>query len=208
MPDQPVSVTRSGPGRRQLLERMRALRKSEVYVGIPSEKTGRTETFSMSVPQAQKTDWSGRFRRQRMTTVRVKIASFINNASLLFIHTHGSALNNIPARPVIEPANQDPENRKPIVAELAAAAKAMANGDPVKGRQHLRRAGIVAANAARAWFTNPRNGWAPNTAETIRCKGSDKPMIDTEQMRRAITSVVSDAGRLSPEEQVETGELE
>ena len=33
-------------------------------------------------------------------------------------------------------------------------------------------------------------------------------MIDTAQMRRAITSVVSDAGRLSPEEQVETGELE
>jgi hypothetical protein len=54
----------------------------------------------------------------------------------------------------------------------------------------LNRAGQVAENAARNWFVNPKNGWAPNAPSTIRRKGSDKPGIDTGEMRKALTHLV------------------
>lgn len=34
--------------------------------------------------------------------------------------------------------------------------------------------------------------WAPNSAETVRRKGSDKPLIDTGALRRSITFEVTD----------------
>lgn len=55
------------------------------------------------------------------TTPRTK--QVINNASLLFIHTHGSPIRGIPARPVIEPAIAASGNKEAISTELAAAAK-------------------------------------------------------------------------------------
>jgi hypothetical protein len=116
----------------------------------------------------------------------------INNASLLFIHTHGSPLNNIPARPVLEPAIE--ANRALITPELAAAAKSVLDKNPNQAIVHLKRAGLVASNAAKRWFTDPRNGWPPNKPETIKRKGSSRPLIDTGQLRRAITWVVSQAG--------------
>ena len=179
----PVTVTRSGPGvkkiTRDIREKLRKLENSEVYVGIPAEKTTRREALKGAAS-----------------------LDHLNNASLLFIHTHGSALNNIPARPVIEPAIEDPENRKHVVLELGDAAKAVFDADPALATRHLKRAGMLASNAARAWFTNSRNSWAANSPATIARKGSDKPLIDTGQLRRAITSVVAEAGRISPEEQV------
>ena len=49
----------------------------------------------------------------------------INNASLLFIHSKGSPLKHIPARPVLEPAIQ--ANRALITPQLAMAARARAS---------------------------------------------------------------------------------
>jgi hypothetical protein len=114
----------------------------------------------------------------------------INNASLLFIHTHGSPVQGIPARPVIEPAIRAEGNRQAINAELKEAARAALNEHPVQAEQHLTRAGMAGANAAKSWFTDARNNWAPNTPETIRRKGSDRPLIDTGALRRSITYVV------------------
>ncbi|MBY6921870.1 hypothetical protein HYH30_19035, partial [Clostridium botulinum] len=42
----------------------------------------------------------------------------------------------------------------------------------------------------RAWFTNPSNNWAENSAETIKRKDSDKPLIDTGELRKSITYVI------------------
>jgi hypothetical protein len=112
----------------------------------------------------------------------------INNAELLFIFSNGSPVRNIPARPVIEPAIK--ANRQYINVELEKASVAALNDDPEGVMQSLNRAGMVAANAAKQWFFDARNGWAPNTPETIRAKGSSQPGIDTGAMRRAITYVL------------------
>ena len=118
----------------------------------------------------------------------------INNAQLLFIHTKGSPLRGIPARPVIEPAIEATDNKASISEELKQAAKAALDGRPQLMKQFLKRAGLDAQNRVKAWFLDPRNNWAPNKPSTIRRKGSDKPLIDTSQMRNAITYVVTDNG--------------
>ncbi len=122
------------------------------------------------------------------TTPRTK--QVINNASLLFIHTHGSPIRGIPARPVIEPAIAASGNKEAISTELAAAAKASLDDQQSVARQHLDRAGLAGENAAKSWFTDPRNNWAPNSPETIRRKGSDRPLIDTGALRRSMTHVI------------------
>jgi len=115
----------------------------------------------------------------------------ITNAALLFIHSKGSALKHIPARPVLEPAIA--ANKALITPHLGAAAKAVLDKDSMRAERELKLAGTVAANAAKRWFTDPRNHWAPNAPGTIRRKGSDRPLIDTGALRRSITSVVREA---------------
>jgi hypothetical protein len=117
----------------------------------------------------------------------------ITNAQLLYIHSHGSPLQNIPARRVIEPAIEAPDNKARINAELKQAAQAALEGKPEDVHQHLEKAGQLGENASKRWFTDPRNNWAPNAPATIEEKGSDKPLIDTGEMRRSITHVVKDS---------------
>lgn len=114
----------------------------------------------------------------------------INNASLMYIHTHGSPVNNIPPRPVIEPAIAASGNREAIAKELAGASKAFLEENPTLAKRQLERAGIAGANASKAWFTDPRNHWPPNAPSTIKRKGSDRPLIDTGALRQSITYVV------------------
>ena len=141
-----------------------ALSKYQVYVGIPARRAPR--------PKGAK----------------------VNNAELMFIHTNGSPLNHIPPRPVIEPAIGDPDNRKLFLPELEAASKAALAGEALQVKAHLNRAGLIAQNVCRAWFVSPKNGWPPNAPSTVRRKGSARPLIDTEELRKSITYVVSDAG--------------
>jgi hypothetical protein len=123
----------------------------------------------------------------------VRTVSEVTNAQLLYIHTHGSPLNHIPARPVIEPAIKAKDNAARISTELNAAAKSILDGNPDEARQYLDKAGTLGANAAKRWFVDERNGWQSNTESTIERKGSDKPLIDTGELRRDITYVVKDS---------------
>ena len=98
----------------------------------------------------------------------------------------------IPPRPVLEPAINAPDNKANIAAELKLAAQGVLEGRPADATQHLSKAGQVGSNAAKRWFTDPRNGWPANAPSTIKAKGSDRPMIDTGELRRAITHVVEE----------------
>jgi len=114
----------------------------------------------------------------------------INNASLMYIMTHGSPIRNIPARPVIEPAIEAAGNKERIAAELKDAATAYLERDPQRAIDFLNRAGIAGMNASKRWFTDARNAWEPDKPATIKRKGSARPLIDTGQLRKSITFVV------------------
>lgn len=124
-----------------------------------------------------------------------------SKAHELYIHEHGSPLWRIPPRPVLEPAI---ENSKEQIAELMKEAVDTAmegnNIMPV-----LEKVGMQGQNIARDWFTNPDNNWAPNSDVTIngskpdkngnqyiKGKGSDRPLIDTGEMRKSISYVIKD----------------
>lgn len=121
----------------------------------------------------------------------------VTNAELLFIHTYGSPLNNIPARPVIEPAIA--ANKDAISELFKKAVKAFLDGDIDKAYEYVQLAGMKGQNVARAWFTDPRNGWPPNSPAVARAKekkGSTDPhpLIDTGELRKSITYVVVKEG--------------
>lgn len=117
----------------------------------------------------------------------------ITNAELLFIHTNGSPKNNIPARPVIEPAIKN--DKKQLTSMMKKASRLVFEGNKQEAIRQLKLVGMRGQNISRAWFVNPENGWPPNSPGVYRmklAKGSTdpKPLIDTGELRKSITYVV------------------
>ena len=117
----------------------------------------------------------------------------ITNAELLFIHTNGSPINNVPARPVIEPALEDDMER--LTSMLKDFANEAIEGNFEEAQKQLERTGMRAQNVCRNWFTNADNNWpenAPSVRERKIKKGSTepRPLIDTGELRKSIIYVV------------------
>lgn len=185
-----IQLTEDGDGEKFLNEAIGTLGNAKVYIGIPEAETTRED------------------RKKEVT-----------NAGLLFIHTNGSPIRHIPARPVIEPSVE--ANHEVLEDGLHATAAFVLDGKANEANEMLKKVGTLGANGAKKWFTDPRNGWRQNAPSTIRRKLSkltgkrlrkaldvfnsvdehmpltgttvlddiNTPLIDTAQMRRAITHV-------------------
>lgn len=146
----------------------------------------------------------------------------INNAELVYIHTHGIREPSMrdDMQPAMEsgkpyskayemyiqshgsPLWQSPprpiiepaieKNKEDIADKLKPAMQAALSGDSQGAQDGLEKAGMFAANKVKAYFVDPGNGWPANSPATIKAKGSDRPMIDTGALRQAITYVVGD----------------
>jgi hypothetical protein len=177
----------------ELIKALKELQENEVLVGIPEAKSSRKKEIirNSELLYIHTHGIRRKSMRQEMQET-MDSGSPYSEAYQLYIQEHGSPLWASPPRPVLEPAI---EHRKDWIAEqLSKAAEAALDGN-VKGVQDgLHKAGQVAENAARDWFTDPTNGWAPNSPETIKLKGSDKPLINTDQMRKSITHVLRRKG--------------
>lgn len=139
------------------------MKNNSVYVGIPQEETSREGSKD------------------------------VTNAELLYIHTNGSPANNIPARPVIEPALKDDSER--LSAMMKKASKLVFNGNKEEAIKQLKLVGMRGQNVSRKWFVNEKNGWPPNSPSVYRRKlekesTDPKPLIDTGELRKSITYVV------------------
>lgn len=183
-----VGISSSGEGLNGILESLKSLSKIDVLVGVPEEESSRE-------------------------------GGKVTNAELAFIHTNGSPLKGIPARPFVESAIEDPENQEMISVELRKAAESALDGNIEVMSKDLVRAGMQGQNAVRDWFTNPKNNWPPNSPATVLAKlrktnssiaraivqhvdeggslsditgleGMTHPMIDTDQLRKAVTYVI------------------
>lgn len=117
----------------------------------------------------------------------------ITNAELAYIHTYGSPINNIPARPFLQPAIEKSADQ--INKHMKSALVNAIEGNKNESTIELEKAGMVGQNKTRAWFVNDDNGWAPN-APSVRArkikKGSTnpRPLIDTGELRKSITYFV------------------
>lgn len=126
----------------------------------------------------------------------------INNAELAYIHTngvkpaeqlhlqeHGSPLWRIPPRPMIDPVIK--KNEQLINDKFQALSKKALSDPNVNVKDELSKIGMIVRDKIKDNFTDPNNGWAPNSDATIREKGSDKPLIDTGALRKSIEYVVA-----------------
>lgn len=186
-----VGLKTGGSGIGKLNVDLARLAGNQVLVGIPEDKNSRRR----------------RGKRQP-----------IGNAQLLYILTNGSPVRGLPATPIIEPAIEAPDNRERIEKILRQAAEAELAGQHQEALDLMARAGTAGANAAKRWFTDPRNGWPANALSTINRKldrlsnkkreaaidqivaqkgdttGVVTRNIDTGDLRRNLTYVVVDGG--------------
>jgi phage gpG-like protein len=112
----------------------------------------------------------------------------LTNGEVGTIHEFGSISNNIPARSFL---------RMPLEAKQKDIVQAMAGQQTQsyleKGqiKNVYRNLGFFAEAFVKQAFASGGFGqWKPNKPATIARKGSDKPLIDSSQLRRSITSDV------------------
>jgi hypothetical protein len=176
-----ITIARKS-GAAALSKRLLGLGRLAAYVGIPSDGTVRT---SQLIAMAGKTN----SKKKRAKLIKAAEGD-VSNAEILFIQSKGSPARGIPARPVLEPSVMADGNRQAIGHELAGSVKAALAGDKPAAEAKMMRAALAGQNAARGWFTDPRNGWPPNAPGTIAAKGSDRPLIDTGALRVSIIGLV------------------
>lgn len=115
----------------------------------------------------------------------------INNAQLGYIHEYGAPASNIPARPFLIPGVSHAQES--INNHLQKAAKAAASGNEEKVDAELNATGLIAQAGARNEINNGTfEALSPVTIAARRKRGrtGDKPLIDTGQLRNAITYVI------------------
>ena len=169
----------------KLLKAVQTLTRQEVLVGVPDATAGRKGDDEP-----------------------------ISNAAIGYINEFGSPEQNIPARPFLIPGVRDAAPK--FIKRLHDAAKAAVAGKNDTVQANLMAAGLVAQNAVRAKISagpfvpladatvaaRARRGRKGAIAEMAsRAAGNApgtelaRPLIDTGQLRRAITYVTRMKGR-------------
>jgi len=159
----------------EVLNNLESLEGMDVLVGIPEEASQRIK---------------GEVTNAQLVEIHTK-----GLAQNLYWESKGSPLQKLPARPIIEPALGASGNKERIVEDLKIVGELLLDGKRDEAIKALHIAGLDGVNMIKAWFDDPRNGWAPNSPATIKRKGSNKVLIDTAQMRNAMTYVVDIKGK-------------
>lgn len=174
----------------KMFKGLEELKGMQVYVGIPAEKNSRkTETITNAELAFILTNGVRESEMRKDMEDNVASKGY-HKAYGMYIQSHGSPLWQIPPRPIIEPAIED--DKENIAELLKQAATAELDGNHTLALEYLNKAGLEGQAVSQDWFTNNKNGWEPNAPYTIEQKGSDRPNIDTGELRKAITYVVED----------------
>lgn len=115
----------------------------------------------------------------------------ISNAAIAYIQDNGAPEANIPPRPFMEPGII--EARDDIERRLRQAADAGLEGDRTKLDRGLHAAGLTAASSIKRKITDgPFQPLSERTLAARRARGvtRTKPLIDTGQLRAAISYVI------------------
>lgn len=172
-----------------LFARLRGLQKRHIYVGIP-QATNSRKGGGIGNADLLYIHTHGIRRRPMIEEMDQNMARGLKYSAAfsLYIQSHGSPLWHSPPRPVIEPALA--ANKVRIAAKFKKIYQATASADGDGVERAITRTGLLAQDVCRKWFDDPRNNWPANSPVTIAKKKSDKPLIDTDAMRKAITYVV------------------
>ena len=158
-----VTVTRDSV--KQTLEAIRSLTLNRVLVGIPSSTATREPDPEDPQP--------------------------IDNATIGYLMENGSPANNIPERPFLVPGVAAVDDE--IADRYRAGADAVMTGRASSLDATHTTVGIIAENSVKRKITmGPFAPLAPATLAERKRRGreGERPLIDTGQLRRAVTHVV------------------
>lgn len=141
-------------------ELIESLSKYSIEIGVISEDTGRKETVSYG----------------------------ITNAELMQIHENGSPIKNIPARPVLDLTIMWTEQHliKRVLDSIIEGVFEK-NWGKVEIERELSRMCIRMENHAREIIYDNDGTLAPNSPQVAKRKKGNHPLFDTGQLARSIT---------------------
>lgn len=141
-------------------ELIESLSKYSIEIGVISEDTGRKETVSYG----------------------------ITNAELMQIHENGSPTKNIPARPVLDLTIMWTEQHliKRVLDSIIEGVFEK-NWGKVEIERELSRMCIRMENHAREIIYDNDGTLAPNSPQVAKRKKGNHPLFDTGQLARSIT---------------------
>jgi len=114
------------------------------------------------------------------------------NAEIGLIHEKGSLSYHIPRRsflemPLVTKSDQLLNVRNSLLEDFLHSGE----HSVADLKMTYKKLGIEAENVVqRAFASGGYGAWPPDSASTIRRKGSSRPLIDTAQLRKSITSDV------------------
>lgn len=172
-----------------LVKRLQGLQKRQIQVGIPQQTSSRKgEGINNAELLYIHTHGTRRKAMRKEMQEGMDRGLKYSEAFSLYIQSHGSPLWHSPPRPVLEPAIK--ENKEKIALQFSKIVKAAADGNADAMERAITSTGMTAQNACRSWFKDPRNGWPRNDPKTVKLKGSDKPLVDSGELRDSIVYVV------------------
>ncbi len=172
-----------------LVKRLQGLQKRQIQVGIPQQTSSR-KSEGINNAELLYIHTHGIRRKAMREEMQEGMDRGLkySEAFSLYIQSHGSPLWHSPPRPVLEPAIK--ANKEKIAMQFSKIVKATADGNADAMERAITSTGMTAQNACRAWFKDPRNGWTRNDPKTLKLKGSDKPLVDSGELRDSIVYVV------------------
>ena len=147
-------------------------RRIVAEVGIMGDKNARQETTT----------------NKKGKHVTGKLPSSKTNAEIGLVHEKGSFSSNIPRRSFLE---------MPLKQKLPQVMRTVGNKllEGISATNILvayQKLGIIAEGIVLGAFNSSGYGqWEPNRPSTIARKGSSRPLIDTAQLRKSISSRVA-----------------
>lgn len=111
--------------------------------------------------------------------------ALISVAGLAIVHEFGSEKQNIPARPFMRQTVKHTEAERP--KKIAQFYRAVKRGR-IKAKDALKALGVWYEGEIQR--TIDRGNFAPLSPATIAQKRSSKPLIDTGELKRSVTSKV------------------
>lgn len=132
-----------------------------------------------------------------------------NNAEILAVMEAGSVINNIPPRQLLKPVRI--KYQKQINEMLINVCNLLLEGNQEAADNEMEKLALRIEGWTKQYFTDSDNNWAPNAYITIhggwmknkksgkvfyvKGKKSDKPLIDTGELRKSIRAIFYKEGK-------------
>ena len=173
-----------------MTDQIEKLMSLKVYVGVPEQNASRSgETINNAELAYIHSNGI------RSITMREKMQPNLNKgipyskAYQMYIQENGSPLYQSPPRPILDPVIK--ENMKLIDKKFQEVSKEILNNPQANVKDEFEKIGTIVRDKIKENFTDSNNGWAPNSASTIKRKGSNQPLINTGSLRNSIEFVVA-----------------